>query len=54
MNVEGLHLFEVIQIVKKELRLMGYLAEGERTEIHEMLDDTRRKTSHQLSMLVRN
>src|SRR5258708_1392626 len=53
MSVEGLHLFKVIQILQKEFRLMGKLAEGEDTAIHGMLDEPRRKTSHQFSAFVR-
>jgi hypothetical protein len=33
---------------------MGELAEGEGVTIHEPLDDTRDKTSHQLSLILRN
>src|SRR5260370_22445823 len=54
LNVERLHLFEMIQVFKKELRLMRKLAKRERTTIHERLDDTREKTSHQSRPIVRN
>jgi hypothetical protein len=54
MSIEGLHLFKVIEVFKKELWLMGKLAEGESTTIHEPLDDTRGETSHQLGPIVRH
>jgi hypothetical protein len=38
----------MIEILEKELRLMRKLAEREGTTIHEHLDDTRGKTSHQM------
>jgi hypothetical protein len=49
MSVKRLHLFKVIEVIKKELRLVRKLAEREGTTIHERLDDTREKTSHQWS-----
>ncbi len=52
MSVEGLHSFKMIEVFKKKLRLMGELAKGEDTAIHEMLDDTRTKTSHQIWQFV--
>src|SRR5258708_32206737 len=52
MSVEGLHFFKVIQILQKEFRLMGKLAEGQDTTIHGLLDEPRRKTSHQLNLFV--
>ena len=50
MSVEGLHLFKVVQILQKEFRLMGKLAEGQDTAIHGLLDEPRTKTSHQLNL----
>jgi hypothetical protein len=44
----------MVEVFKKEFRLMRELPEGEGATIHEPLDDTREKTSHQFRLIVRN
>jgi len=41
----------VVEIFKEKLWLVRELAEREGTAIHERLDDTREKTSHQLNRI---
>ena len=46
--VKRFHFFKVIEVFEKQLRLVRKLAKREGAAIHEPLDDTRGKTSHQI------
>jgi hypothetical protein len=49
MRVKRLHMLKMIEVFEEKLGLMRELAKREGTTIQEPLDDTREKTSHQIS-----